>query len=192
MLKRDRLSSAPALIAATVLLIQTPALGEDSTPPGDTGYDAVDPAAPVAAAKPCTKARQSAAGACAGAAAAAAQHAKADFCGHADFYSSSLHGRRTASGAKYDETKLTAAHKHLPFGTKVTVVNRKTGKSCTLTINDRGPFTANRVIDVSKEAAKQLGLMTDKNRMVDCFIRIESKDFFKPRKVAGKEPGQVL
>ncbi|HEY9786978.1 MAG TPA: septal ring lytic transglycosylase RlpA family protein [Candidatus Obscuribacterales bacterium] len=107
--------------------------------------------------------------------------------GKADFYSSSLHGNRTASGAKYDENKLTAAHKTLPFGTKLTVVNRKNGKTCTLVINDRGPFTPDRVIDVSKEAAKQLGLMNDRNRMVDCYIRIDKFDFRPKVKTVAKE-----
>lgn len=100
---------------------------------------------------------------------------KADFGGRAAFYSSDLHGKRTASGQPYDETKLTAAHKHLPFGTKVTVVNRKNGKTCTLTINDRGPYAKDHVIDVSKAAAKELGLMSDNRRMVDCYIKIDPK-----------------
>lgn len=104
---------------------------------------------------------------------------KADFIGKAAWYSSDLHGKKTASGQPYDEGKLTAAHKHLPFGTKVTVVNRKNGKACTLTINDRGPFVPNHVIDVSKAAAKELGLMSDNKRLVDCYIRIDAKDFIK-------------
>ncbi len=102
-----------------------------------------------------------------------------DFAGKAAFYSSSLHGQKTASGQRYDEGNLTAAHKQLPFGTKVTVVNRKNGKQCTLTINDRGPYCPNHVIDVSKEAAKQLGLMQDNHRMVDCFIKIDAKDLIR-------------
>ncbi|MBC8000323.1 MAG: septal ring lytic transglycosylase RlpA family protein [Leptolyngbya sp.] len=109
-----------------------------------------------------------------------------DFGGKAAFYSSSLHGQKTASGQRYDEGVLTAAHKQLPFGTKVTVVNRKNGKQCTLTINDRGPYCPNHVIDVSKEAAKQLGLMQDNHRMVDCFIKIDAKDLI--RREAKKPP----
>ncbi len=104
---------------------------------------------------------------------------KADFAGKAAFYSSDLHGKKTASGQPYDEGKLTAAHKHLPFGTKVTVINRKNGKSCTLTINDRGPYVPNHVIDVSKAAAKELGLLNDNKRIVDCYIKINTKDFIK-------------
>lgn len=123
---------------------------------------------------------------------------KADFGGKAAFYSSDLHGRRTASGQPYDEGKMTAAHKQLPFGTKVTVVNRKNGKSCTLTINDRGPYAPNHVIDVSKAAAKELGLMSDNKRMVDCYIKIDARDFIKKQtqkdkvKVAAQPEGETL
>jgi len=122
----------------------------------------------------------------------------ADFAGKAAFYSSDLHGRKTASGQAYDESKLTAAHKHLPFGTKVTVVNRKNGKTCTLTINDRGPYAPNHVIDVSKAAAKELGLMSDNKRMVDCYIKIDAKNFIRKQaakdkvKVAAQPEGESL
>lgn len=118
-----------------------------------------------------------------------------DFAGKAAFYSSDLHGKKTASGQKYDEGGLTAAHKQLPFGTKVTVVNRKNGKQCTLTINDRGPYCQNHVIDVSKEAAKQLGLMQDSHRMVDCFIKIDAKDLIRretKKSPAAKPVGESL
>jgi len=122
---------------------------------------------------------------------------KADFVGKAAWYSSDLHGKKTASGQPYDEGKLTAAHKHLPFGTKVTVVNRKNGKACTLTINDRGPFVPNHVIDVSKAAAKELGLMSDNKRLVDCYIRIDAKDLIKKQqqskvKVAAQPQEETL
>lgn len=117
-------------------------------------------------------------------------------CGRAAWYSSALHGHKTASGQPYDEEKMTAAHKHLPFGTKVTVVNRRNGKSCTLTINDRGPYAPNHVIDVSKAAAKELGLITDNKRMVDCYIRIDTKDLVKKQslkpKLAAQPQGESL
>lgn len=97
-------------------------------------------------------------------------HAKSPtFGGHADYYSDSLHGHRTASGEPYDRNKLTAAHKHLPLGTHLRVVNRHNGKSCILKVNDRGPFTPGRVLDVSMEAARQLGLLRG-GRMVDCYV----------------------
>ncbi len=95
---------------------------------------------------------------------------KANFSGVADYYADCFHGKRTASGQLHDRTKLTAAHRTLPFGTKLKVVNRKTGKSCVVTVNDRGPFTENRIIDLSMAAAKELGLLTASSRMVDCYL----------------------
>jgi rare lipoprotein A len=92
------------------------------------------------------------------------------FSGVADYYAEYYHGKRTASGAKHDKTKFMAAHRTLPFGTKVRVVNRKTKKECIVVINDRGPFTPNRVIDVSYAAAKELGIVSGKNRVVDCSV----------------------
>jgi rare lipoprotein A len=108
------------------------------------------------------------------------------FCGVADYYGDEFHGRRTASGQIHDKTKLVAAHRSLPFGTKVKLVNRRNKSSCVVTINDRGPFTPNRVIDVSKEAARTLGLLSGK-RMVDCYVLRpdkESKEHSKARHVA--------
>ena len=76
--------------------------------------------------------------------------------GIASYYAHKFHGRRTASGDIYDENKLTAAHRSLPFGTRVRVVNLANNKSVVLTINDRGPFVGGRIIDVSYEAARRL------------------------------------
>lgn len=70
----------------------------------------------------------------------------------ASYYSDKLNGRRTASGQKFDNNKLTAAHKTLKFGTKVKVTNPKNKKSVIVTINDRGPFIKGREIDLSKKA----------------------------------------
>ncbi len=66
-------------------------------------------------------------------------------------------GTKSASGEITDPTGLTAAHRTLPFGTKVRVVNRKNGKSVVVRINDRGPFIKGRVIDVTPAAARVLG-----------------------------------
>jgi rare lipoprotein A len=66
-------------------------------------------------------------------------------------------GSRTASGQKLDPEALTAAHRTLPFGTKVKVTNRKNGLSVVVTINDRGPFTRGRIIDLTPAAARVLG-----------------------------------
>lgn len=78
--------------------------------------------------------------------------------GLAKFYDDSFHGRKTASGAIYDKNKLTAAHKSLPFGTKVKVLNPANGKSVIVEINDRGPYVKGRIIELSKRAADQLSI----------------------------------
>ncbi|MGA8610222.1 MAG: septal ring lytic transglycosylase RlpA family protein [Xanthobacteraceae bacterium] len=73
----------------------------------------------------------------------------------ASFYS---HGRRTASGERFDPHDLTAAHRTLPFGTRVRVTNVATGRSVTVRVNDRGPYVRGRAIDVSSSAAQMLGI----------------------------------
>lgn len=78
-----------------------------------------------------------------------------DQCGGASWYS--LPGNRTASGDRMNPSAMTAAHKSLPFGSKVRVVDQRTGKSIQVTINDRGPFVKGRIIDLSKAAATKLG-----------------------------------
>jgi rare lipoprotein A len=71
----------------------------------------------------------------------------------ASFYS---HGRQTASGEKFDPHALTAAHRTLPFGTRVRVTSLATGRSVTVRVNDRGPYARGQAIDVSSSAAKML------------------------------------
>lgn len=78
--------------------------------------------------------------------------------GMASYYGRELAGARTASGERFDPAALTAAHRTLPFGTQVQVTNEATGDSVVVTINDRGPFHGNRVIDLSEAAAKEIGL----------------------------------
>ena len=80
--------------------------------------------------------------------------------GKASYYSDNLSGHKTANGEKYRPSEYTAAHKKLPFGTKVKVTNITNGKSVTVRINDRGPFVAGRIIDLSKVAAKEIGLLS--------------------------------
>jgi rare lipoprotein A len=77
--------------------------------------------------------------------------------GMASWYGREFAGRRTASGERFDPGEYTAAHRTLPFGTMVRVT--RGGKSVVVKINDRGPFTAGRVIDVSQAAARDLGLI---------------------------------
>jgi rare lipoprotein A len=78
--------------------------------------------------------------------------------GMASYYGKEFHGRKTASGEIFDMHKLTAAHKTLPFGTRVRVTNLENGRSVTVRINDRGPFKKGRIIDLSFEAARQIGM----------------------------------
>ena len=78
--------------------------------------------------------------------------------GLASWYGPKFHGRRTASGERYDMHGLTAAHKTLPFGTKVRVRSLYTGKEVVVRINDRGPFSHSRIIDLSLGAISALGL----------------------------------
>ncbi len=80
------------------------------------------------------------------------------FAGIASFYADKFNGRRTASGARFDMNKMTCAHKFLPFGTQLLVKNMVNGKTCTVTVTDRGPFCKGRVLDLSKAAACKLGM----------------------------------
>jgi len=79
--------------------------------------------------------------------------------GIASYYGGKFHGRKTANGERFDMNALTAAHKTLPLGTKVRVTHVKTGKSVVVRINDRGPFIKGRVIDLSRRAARDLGMI---------------------------------
>lgn len=79
--------------------------------------------------------------------------------GKASFYADKFEGMRTASGEKYHHHKLTAAHKTLPFGTRVRVTNISNNASVEVVINDRGPYVDNRIIDLSKSAAEKLGFI---------------------------------
>lgn len=79
--------------------------------------------------------------------------------GAASYYADSLHGNPTASGEPYDMNAMTAAHPTLPFETKVKVTNLSNNKSVIVRINDRGPHTKDRIIDVSGAAAEKLGLL---------------------------------
>jgi rare lipoprotein A len=79
--------------------------------------------------------------------------------GVASYYHDSLHGNKTASGKVYNKNKLSAAHKTLPLGTRVRVTEPKSGRSVVLEVNDRGPFVKGRIIDLSRRAATELGML---------------------------------
>jgi peptidoglycan lytic transglycosylase len=82
--------------------------------------------------------------------------AEADQVGHASWYALTS---KTASGERMNPNALTAAHRSLPFGTKVLVENLSNGRSVVVRINDRGPFVGGRIIDLSKAAASQIGMI---------------------------------
>ena len=79
--------------------------------------------------------------------------------GDATYYSARTHGRMMASGERYDKNGLFCAHKKLPFGTKIRVVNKKNGKEVIVVVKDRGPFAKGRVIDLSNKAAEAIDML---------------------------------
>lgn len=81
--------------------------------------------------------------------------------GEASFYGPGFHGKKTATGERFDQNEKTAAHPTLPLGTEATVTNLETGESVDVKINDRGPYVKGRDIDLSKGAAKELGMTED-------------------------------
>lgn len=79
--------------------------------------------------------------------------------GLASWYGNRFRGRRTASGARFNPKAMTAAHRTLPFGTRVRVVNVHNERAVEVTITDRGPFIRKRIIDLSRAAARELGML---------------------------------
>lgn len=79
--------------------------------------------------------------------------------GPASWYGPGFHGRQTANGERFDQNAMTAAHKSLPFGTKLRVTNKDNGKSVVVRVNDRGPYAGGRVLDLSKGAAGKIGML---------------------------------
>ena len=86
-------------------------------------------------------------------------HVRSVQTGLASYYGPQWHGRLTANGERMDVHALTAAHKELPFGTRVRVTLLATGKSVVVRINDRGPFVKGRILDLADEAARRIGLI---------------------------------
>jgi rare lipoprotein A len=124
------------IVLAAMSIAQTPPV--PSPPPPSS--PAPQQAAPESAARPTAAARD---------------HAME---GLAAYYSRRLHGRRTASGRAFDQNGMTAAHPTLPFGTRVKVTNTRNHRTAIVRINDRGPTQSGRVIDLSRAAAKKLGI----------------------------------
>ena len=110
------------------------------------------------------------------------QNSVKSFAGMANYYADRFHGRPTASGRPYDKTKFTAAHRSLPFGTKLKVTNKRNGKSCIVEVTDRGPFHKSRVVDLSKAAAQKLGFVSHGHADVEC--RIVTPDMPEEQEIA--------
>lgn len=81
--------------------------------------------------------------------------------GEASYYAASFEGLRTASGERYSRSAFTAAHRTLPFGTRVKVTHLRTGKTTIVYVNDRGPHRQGRIIDLSEAAARELGILAE-------------------------------
>ncbi len=80
--------------------------------------------------------------------------------GNASWYGKSFQGKKTASGERFDQHSFTGAHRSLPFGTLVRVINLRNGKDVVITVNDRGPFIRGRIIDISRAAASSIGILS--------------------------------
>lgn len=90
--------------------------------------------------------------------------------GYASFYHDKFEGRRTASGEKFRQKKMTCAHRTLPFGTKLLVTNLANDKTVTVTVNDRGPYAKGRIIDLTRAAAKKLDFIQSGHTRVEIEI----------------------
>jgi rare lipoprotein A len=96
--------------------------------------------------------------------------------GDASYYADKFHGRRTANGETYSKFGFTAAHRTLPFGTRVKVIRTDNGRSVVVRINDRGPFSPDRVIDLSRAAAEQINMIQAGVVRVELEILTEGSD----------------
>lgn len=89
--------------------------------------------------------------------------------GSASWYGPGFHGRKTASGERFNMYAYTAAHRYLPLGSRIRVTNVETGKSIVVKVNDRGPYHGNRILDLSKAAARSLGMI----KSGTCNVKLE-------------------
>lgn len=96
--------------------------------------------------------------------------------GIASYYGKILHGRKTASGERFDMNKMTCAHRTLPFGTILNVRDLKTGRSVSVRVTDRGPYGRGRIVDLSLAAAKELGIVSRGVAQVEVTIAKPEQD----------------
>jgi rare lipoprotein A len=116
--------------------------------------------------------------------------------GHASWYGPGFHNRRTASGERFDMHALTAAHRTLPFGTLVRVRSLVNGREVDVRITDRGPYSRGRIIDLSRGAAEELGMLGLGFKQVVLFVPESVPDVVEqppapPRRVVRKRPAPV-
>lgn len=112
--------------------------------------------------------------------------------GKASYYANSLHGKRTASGERYQRKKLTAAHRTLPLGSRVKVTNVRNGKWVIVRINDRGPYSKKYIIDLSYRAARHLGMTQGNGHATVVIEEVPQKDPHWPQMHIPDAPGQGL
>lgn len=106
--------------------------------------------------------------------------------GKASFYGPGFHGKRTASGERFNQHELTAAHPDLPLGAQVTVTNLENGKTVQVQVNDRGPYKRGRVIDLSKAAAAKIGI-TKKNGIAPVKVEATADQLAEAKASADRE-----
>lgn len=123
----------------------------------------------------------------ANAATSASTQASSNFTGMAHYYADNLHGKRTASGQVHDKNKMTAAHRSLPFGTRLKVTNKGNGKTCEVVVNDRGPFHPKFSIDLSQAAARELGFFNAGKGLLECIV-MDEKAILDSIKHVAKQP----
>jgi rare lipoprotein A len=152
-----------ALVAFTSLVSATPGLADSSVDVPAIAPVAIEPAAPVAPETPALEEVQAVVEQAVDPVEEPAEHLGD---GEASYYGHELAGNRTASGERFNPGALTAAHRTLPLGTKLRVINKLNGKSVVVRINDRGPFVGKRLIDVSLAAAKQINMVRAGKAMV--------------------------
>lgn len=108
--------------------------------------------------------------------------------GTASYYAKKFHGKKTASGETYNENAFTAAHKTLAIGSYALVTNLTNGKKVIVRINDRGPFSQSRIIDLSKAAAKELGMIQSGTAQV----KVEAMQVDSQGNISGKGAESLL
>lgn len=111
--------------------------------------------------------------------------------GTASWYGPNFHGKFTANGERYDMEAMTAAHRSLPFNSKVRVVNLRNGQSTTVRINDRGPFVDDRIIDLSKKAARKINMIGPGTAPVHLYL-LDKGDEIKKDKLPSTKPTYTI